>query len=66
MINCRICGANCDPGDLIGGVCDDCRTEKTKEEQRQDEMNRLSRMIMDNKYKQISIMEVLENGFCAN
>ncbi len=27
MSNCRICGCLCDPGDLVNGVCDDCRME---------------------------------------
>ena len=25
MIECRNCGANCDPGDLRQGLCEDCR-----------------------------------------
>lgn len=58
MLKCRICGGNCDPGDLIGGICDDCRMEKTKEEKRQDEMNRLSRMIMSGQYEQMEITDI--------
>lgn len=28
MIKCRKCGCNCDPSDILGGVCDDCREEE--------------------------------------
>ena len=34
MICCRKCNSMCDPGDLIGGVCDDCRDDEEKEERR--------------------------------
>lgn len=27
-IKCRECGCNCDPADIRGGVCDDCREEE--------------------------------------
>ena len=30
MIECRICGANCDPGDLRQGVCEDCRSPEVE------------------------------------
>ena len=26
MIVCRECGANCDPGDIQQGLCEDCRS----------------------------------------
>lgn len=25
MVECRVCGANCDPGDIRQGLCEDCR-----------------------------------------
>lgn len=28
MIKCRKCGCNCDPADIRGGICDDCREEE--------------------------------------
>lgn len=28
MLECRKCGANCDPGDLVNLVCEDCREEE--------------------------------------
>lgn len=30
MIKCRICGCNCDPGDLINLVCEDCRSPEVE------------------------------------
>lgn len=42
MVVCRQCGANCDPGDLIGGICDDCREENFKKEEK---LNKLSRLL---------------------
>ena len=27
---CRNCGANCDPGELRQGLCDDCRSMETE------------------------------------
>lgn len=36
MSNCRKCGCRCDSGDLIGGVCDDCREEERQMEIRSE------------------------------
>lgn len=33
-MECRRCGCLCDPGDIIGGLCDDCREEEELEERR--------------------------------
>lgn len=41
MLTCRICGANCDPSDLVNGVCDDCREAEQKEQERKQDINRL-------------------------
>lgn len=51
MLTCRICGCNCDPSDLINGVCDDCREAERREEQRKQEINRLMRA----EYKQLKL-----------
>lgn len=40
MGSCRKCGCRCDPSDLQGGVCDDCREEERQQEERLD--NRLA------------------------
>lgn len=41
MLTCRICHCNCDASDLINGVCDDCREQERKEEERKQQMQRL-------------------------
>ena len=41
MSICRICGCRCDPGDLVNGVCDDCRYEQIKAEVRERERQEL-------------------------
>ena len=33
-MECRRCGCLCDPGDIIGGLCDDCREQDAQEERR--------------------------------
>lgn len=51
MIECRICGANCDPGDLVNMVCDDCRNAeqefhilpRTAEQRKQSLIDRIER-----------------------
>lgn len=30
MIECRVCGANCDPGDLKNGICEDCQSPEAE------------------------------------
>lgn len=39
MLTCRICHCNCDPSDLINGVCDDCREAEQKETKRKRQVN---------------------------
>lgn len=58
MIECRICGCNCDPGDLKEGVCDDCRTEKTAKEEQQDRLSKLNFMVRKGYYKQMRLEEM--------
>lgn len=41
MLTCRTCGCICDPSDLIGMVCDDCREKEHKEQEIKQEMARL-------------------------
>lgn len=51
MIECRVCGANCDPGDLRQGVCEDCRNAeqefhilpKTTDQRRKAMIERMER-----------------------
>lgn len=37
MYQCDICHCYCDPGELHGGVCDDCVEEAMEEERRREE-----------------------------
>lgn len=37
MYKCNICHCYCDPGELHGGVCDDCVEEAMEEERRREE-----------------------------
>ena len=57
MLSCRICGCSCDPGDLIGGVCDDCREEEYQRQIRADEVKR----IMQSKSYQMEL-PILQNN----
>lgn len=41
MIECRQCGANCDPGDIVGGLCDDCRDENRRMAEKQNQLSGL-------------------------
>lgn len=43
-IECPICHGRCDPGEMIGGVCLECREEERQEEERQ--MKKQSLFIM--------------------
>lgn len=49
-IECPICHGRCDPGEMIGGVCLECREE---EEQRQTSADRVSK-VMNGDYKQLT------------
>ena len=54
MPRCHICSCICDPGDLRNGVCDDCREEERKEQEREQAMDRLARA----KFKQIRLEDI--------
>lgn len=55
MLTCRICHCNCDPSDLINGVCDDCRLAEQKEQERKREMRRL----LNADFKQMELEDIL-------
>ena len=55
MLTCDRCGCFCDPGDLINGICDDCREAERKEEQWKQETERLMRA----KYKQLEMENMI-------
>lgn len=41
MRRCERCGYLCDPGDLVNGVCDDCRESEKKKEENQEMVLRM-------------------------
>lgn len=41
MPKCRRCDGNCDPGELIGGVCIECLEEEAQAQKRVDAAVRL-------------------------
>lgn len=41
MRKCEQCGCLCDPGDLQGGVCDDCREEYERQAQRNEDRRQM-------------------------
>ncbi len=59
MKTCRVCGCRCDPGDMVNGICDDCRMES---EERAARMDYLA-MMLNRPWKQLKLnLEVMENG----
>lgn len=57
-IECPICHGRCDPGEMIGGICLECREE---EEQRQTSEDKLSK-VMNSGYKQLTFDFKEERG----
>ena len=43
MYECSVCHGLCDPGELHGGVCDDCVEEAMEAERRREEAARMRR-----------------------
>lgn len=43
MRRCDKCGCLCDPGDLVNGICDDCRQQERKQEENQETLLRMMR-----------------------
>lgn len=39
MYRCTRCGGICDPGELIGGICFDCRQEEKRKERARKEFS---------------------------
>ena len=55
MLKCRICSCICDPADLRGGICDDCREQAEQEEVRQETFDRL----LKSRCRQMNLEEFL-------
>lgn len=58
MLRCRICDCICDPGDLLNGVCDDCRHEEQKVKKRKQEKIRLANA----NFKQLRLEDILHEN----
>lgn len=41
MEKCKVCGGNCDNGELIGGVCPECLEEERQRQKRADVVARI-------------------------
>lgn len=57
MVKCSECNGNCDPGEIVGGVCLDCMEQKRQMQIRQERAFR----VMTSLWVQTDFMEVL-NG----
>ncbi len=57
MYTCKKCKANVDAGELVGGVCDDCREEEKKEKDIQYHFNKL---VMATNFKQLELEELFK------
>lgn len=55
MIRCERCKCLCDPGDLINGICDDCR----EEERREQEQNQKWGQMLNGDFQQMELKEFL-------
>lgn len=51
------CGCLCDPGDLRGGICDDCRSEEQKQEENHETLLRM----MQGEAKQLRLEDFYES-----
>lgn len=53
---CKLCGANCDPGELRNDICFECSSEqKRKEEVRQE----ADRMVRTDSFEQMEMEDFL-------
>lgn len=48
---CRICKGNCDHGELVGGICPECREEERKRQEKTDTVARM----MNSSFYQIKL-----------
>ena len=51
MIECKICHGNCDPGEIVGGICLDCIEDRNKRIDREDTIDRM----MNSPYEQMEM-----------
>lgn len=62
MITCNKCGANCDPGEIVGGQCLDCMEQERLMQARSEHAFR----VMTSPFYQMNLMEVMENESFKN
>lgn len=58
MITCNKCGANCDPGEIVGGQCLDCMEQERRIQSKSEHAFK----VMTSPYYQMDLMEVLREG----
>lgn len=54
---CKLCGANCDPGEIKNGICFECQLEQKKKEKVRKEVDR---MVRTTDYEQLRMEEFLD------
>lgn len=59
MRRCDKCGCLCDPGDLVNGICDDCRETEQKQEENQEMVLKM----MNGEAKQLRLEDILHEHF---
>lgn len=62
MITCNKCGANCDPGEIVGGQCLDCMEQERLMQARSEHAFK----VMTSPYYQMNLMEVMESESFKN
>lgn len=55
---CSVCEGNCDDGELIGGICHECR-EEAEQKEREDLMDRL----LASQSRQISMFDTDHSAY---
>ena len=58
MITCNKCGANCDPGEIVGGQCLDCMEQERQMQARSEHAFK----VMTSPFCQMDLMEMLREG----
>ena len=53
---CNCCGDHFDPGELVNGTCEDCRSEQEK---RKDASYRMDLLVRSKDFKQMELEELL-------
>lgn len=57
MRRCDKCGCLCDPGDLRGGICDDCR----EDEQKKEDNRKMMLQMMHGEARQMRLEDILDD-----